>query len=613
MDDNFKSLILISDRSQLAIGARLYKRLSIAGKKPFILNWNNIDIGSARYSIRIPKYYQEAFKIDYFDIRMEAYNLFHSLAGQILSGDATLIELTKYKGVSLWELSKQYILSQLMPLLYDFNMLEAILKVEKISEVYLIDTVNNLERTLELICRKRGVSFSVHRAAKKKGAYIKSGFLAPIIFIKRVKRFMISFYFFLLNLVKFKRINKKYNILFFTDAERFFISMLPVIFKYNDSERLVINTFLSGASRKMKENGIFYTDFYGYKLYGLYNRNINRFLKKMKNGICDSEHLSDRILYKEVQIEPLLKPLLTRIINEEFLERIRNIDIIRKIISSHKPGVIVAVACSFDIIIAAKSMSIPVVAIQSAHPLEFVYFGSTVADVITVDSNYWKEYLSQHNVDSGRVLVTGAPKLDFLQKTRIREQRQERFRSSRIVVYATNYASLATGAMPYEKEEQVELLFSAIKNIKDVKLVIKMHPYDNDDRIYKRIARKKNVKDYTLIKDVEMLKLLNDCDLLITHISTASYEAVLMNKNVILLCRDSYFCRDDVWDFQRFGAVINASNAEELELQIKNTLFCPETIARLEENRRKYINAHGYPLDGKATERIKEVIDKFMQ
>ena len=108
-----------------------------------------------------------------------------------------------------------------------------------------------------------------------------------------------------------------------------------------------------------------------------------------------------------------------------------------------------------------------------------------------------------------------------------------------------------------------------------------------------------------------MLKVLKSCDLLITHLSKASYEAVLMNKNVLLLCYNSDFISDDIWDFKRYDAVMSVQNFSDLEYCIRKALFDPSTQFLLRKNRAEYIPEHVYKLDGNASIRVKEIIDRF--
>ena len=151
-----------------------------------------------------------------------------------------------------------------------------------------------------------------------------------------------------------------------------------------------------------------------------------------------------------------------------------------------------------------------------------------------------------------------------------------------------------------------------MKNIKEAHLIIKLHPYEEDLNLYKDIAKKAELLNYSIIKDIEILKLIRRSDLVITHNSTTSFEAVLLDKNVISLCGVSNFEPEDIWNFRKYNAVITLDNLENLEKCIRNALFDLETISRLKKGREGYVREYAYKLDGNASIRVKKVIDQFL-
>jgi CDP-glycerol glycerophosphotransferase (TagB/SpsB family) len=255
------------------------------------------------------------------------------------------------------------------------------------------------------------------------------------------------------------------------------------------------------------------------------------------------------------------------------------------------------------------------VVLQCSHPEELIYFSPPLADAITVDGNYWREYLSRNNVDFSKIWITGPAKLDISLNTKLGLRKlsleREIDKSKNTVIFTTPYSSLAMGVMEYEKIEKFKSVCNALKSIDNIFFVVKLHPFDNDWDVYEKIVKAAGLSDYNIVKNVDMLSLLGHCDLLITYFSVVGYEAVLMDKNVILLSKITDFRSDDVWDFGRFRAVIAVDNYKELEHYIRQALFDAEVIARLRENRKEYILEHAYRLDGDASSRIKEVIDKF--
>ena len=181
------------------------------------------------------------------------------------------------------------------------------------------------------------------------------------------------------------------------------------------------------------------------------------------------------------------------------------------------------------------------------------------------------------------------------------------------VVYAGGCMNLPLEMLTHERIEQFRSTCRAIKNIKEAHLIIKLHPYERKLNIYRKIVKETGLSNCSIVKNTEMLELFYNYDLLITLASTAAYEAVLLDKNVISLSGSSKFDPEDIWNFKKCDATIIVDNLEELEKYIRNALFNPETIFKLREGRKKYMYEHAYKLDGNASARLKEAIDSLSQ
>ncbi|MBU2541474.1 MAG: CDP-glycerol glycerophosphotransferase family protein [Candidatus Omnitrophica bacterium] len=613
MSNKLKSIIFVNERSQLGAAYKLYSSLSVSNRRIFILSAFNNGIIPKKYISRSLEYYQKKININFLNIKQDVYDFFSSLSEERMEDQTSLKTLTMYKGVSLWELSARYIFFELTPIIYDINLMQGILDFENPSQVHILGKISNLEKLVSLICQKKQITIFKHVKTSKRSLLLRNAFNKSLLFLKKGKKTLISLYFYLVNFKTSLKLNKQYKIIFFTPIERFFKSMLPVVFDYNDNDRLVIDTFQSSSSKILKKNKISYTNFYGYKLYNLLPRQeIRQFLKRIHDLFFSSNYISDRLIYKGISLWPILMHKFRRLVYVEFPEKIRDIETIRKIVSLYRPKVIVVADYHFDIALIAESLSIPVVAMQTGHADEFIFFRPVTADAVTVEGNFWKEYLSANSVNKDKIWIVGAPKLDtFYQKPG--KLNLELVDSKKIVVFATTYASLTMGTLKYEMIEQMNLICGVMKNIKEAHLIVKLHPFDIDAKLYERLAKESGLQNYTIIKnDIEMLELLNICDLLITHFSGASYEAVLLNKNVILLCYSSGFFSEDVWNFRKYNAVIAVDNLEKLENQIRNVLFDSKIESALRINREKYIPEHAYKMDGKSIERVKLVINQFV-
>lgn len=615
-DMAYKTLIFVSKKSQFNQALKLYNSLFSNGENALILTryiFSDFFL-KQRYPIKDFQFYEKYLQISFQVIAQEAYGLFNSLAEEKAHNNLTLRELTKYKDISLWDLSVEDISLRFQKILYEFNMLEAVLNFERPSKIIVISEDSDLKQLLISICKERQIHFSIYNNAGKKNQNISKVFKRMVFLLKKVKRFKKSLFYFGVNLIKAREGSQKYKVIFFSSVERYLGSILPVIYKYDINERLIINTFPC-SSKRFKALRIPYMDFDGYKLYSIYDKYAQRLLKEIYNSVHSNDFLN-KIMYKKVSIGGILNDMLEELIFETFYHNIQKVDIIREILRQHKPRAIVVIHYSVDIALTAKSMSTPVIAIQSCSIDEFCLFGPLIHDAVILDGNYWKEYLlKKQDINPEKIHVTGPVRFDDCPGLEDRLNIKDFCNlpsSKKIVVFAANYPYLNMTVMDHEKIKNLNAIYAAMKNIKEAHLVIKLHPYEKDLDLYKSIAKKVKLLGYSIVKDVEMLELTRHSDLLITQVSTAGYGAVLLDKNVISLCGTSNFEPEDIWDFRKYDAAIVLDNFEDLEKSIRKALFDPDTMYRLKEGRKKYIYEHAYKLDGNVSTRVKDVIDRFL-
>ena len=600
-----KALIFVYKKYQLVQALNLCDELSRDGKLPQILTKDSFAADSRQYPVKDFTFYEKSARLNFYSMREEAYGLFMSLPGEKISGDLSFRELAKYKDISLWDLSVDYITPRLQAILYEFNILEAVLNFERPSEVVIISEDSNLERLLVLVCKEKHIPVSICNKTNNR----RPGINKAVLLIKRTKRFMKGLVYFSFNMIKSGR-DKRYKIIFFPSVNRSLCSILPIIQKYDVNERLVINTFPC-SSKKFKELGIPYREFWGYKWYAILDRNAHRLLKEIYDSARHSFFLN-KVMYKGVSIGCMLEDMFEELVFDIFYHNIQKVDIVREILTRHKPEVVIVIHYSVDIALTAKSMSIPVVAMQSCSIYEFCFFGPLIHDAVIVDGDYWKQYLLKSQViDAGKVHVAGPVKFDYPGLGNEDSRSLPRFK--KIVIFAANNSYLNMDIIDHEKIRDLKAICAAMKNIKEAHLIIKAHPYERDLNLYKGIAREAGLSEYSIVQDAEMLGLISRSDLLITLNSTASYDAVLLDKNVISLCGVSDFEPEDMWDFRRYNAAVILDNLGDLEKCIRKTLFDPETMAILKKGRGLYISEHAHKLDKMASCRAKEAIDRFVE
>ena len=96
------------------------------------------------------------------------------------------------------------------------------------------------------------------------------------------------------------------------------------------------------------------------------------------------------------------------------------------------------------------------------------------------------------------------------------------------------------------------------------------------------------------------------CDLLITRHSTTGLEAVALNKPVIVLNLDD---GTDYAGYVKEGVARGVYKDDDLTTAIKELLQDDTYLAK---NRDRYIEKYLYKIDGKAYERVVDVIENML-
>ena len=342
-----KTLIFVSKKSQLAQALKLCDKLLLYGKTPFILTKYNFPVASQRYPVKHFRFYEKFFNVNFRNIKENAYDLFRFLSGEKISNDLTLRELTKYKGISLWDFSVEHISLKFQAILYEFNMLEAVLNFERPSTVIIISKHSDIEKLFALICEGKQIPFLIHNKTNSRKQNLNRIFKRLIFFTKRTKRFIRSLFYFGSNLIKIRGMRNKCKVIFFTSVKRYLNSIFPIIYKYKTNNGLIINSFPC-SSKEIKKLGMPYMEFEGYKLYSVFDKCACRLLKKIYNSVNNSDFLN-KAVYKGVPIGYVLRDIFKDLVFEVFYHNIQKIDIIRKILERHKPEVIVVIHYAVDI------------------------------------------------------------------------------------------------------------------------------------------------------------------------------------------------------------------------------------------------------------------------
>jgi len=259
---------------------------------------------------------------------------------------------------------------------------------------------------------------------------------------------------------------------------------------------------------------------------------------------------------------------------------------------------------------AAKSNKITTIGIQhgTIHELHPAYIYSKedyqrniVPDYTMVWGKHWSQFLIENgNYKPESLEITGQIRTDIIPKL-INVKAGDYLdipKNSRIVVFASQ-----PQRDPKLREQAAFDVFSSVKHLKNVQLLLKLHPAEkNDVDYYKNIAKKAGCSNYQIIYNIDLYLLISISDILITCFSTVGAETVYFYKPLIILDH----LKQDIQGYHKEGIAFQARNSAELKTYLEKLLSGEINFSKTAY--KNYIEKYANKIDGKVADRIIDFI-----
>lgn len=222
-----------------------------------------------------------------------------------------------------------------------------------------------------------------------------------------------------------------------------------------------------------------------------------------------------------------------------------------------------------------------------------------------------KEFAIKNSYKANQIEIIGQPRFDQINEKTFNGETEKLYKKLYLNNNFANIIYLPTkgitdGFYSSKSEElsiyvtMIEALGKIIKRTgKDIRLIVKLH---RDEKIenFKKIIPNRLLKYFILIQDVPLYPLLNGCDLAITTASTAGFEALLINKPLLVV---NFSGRPDFYDYCGAGAALSVYIKEDYEIKLQSLLFDRQVLGKLKKNRANFIKNEAYALDGRSADR----------
>lgn len=402
------------------------------------------------------------------------------------------------------------------------------------------------------------------------------------------------------------------------------LSICPLSFHLDKSYPIFIDKLLHWEVRQIPFD--MYYSFACYKKQNAASCHFKKVWEMIENDPAFEQLLKKCVNNNSVYLRQFLKKQFT----ETFPKSVAQIRIAMNLIKKERPALILLVNEYGDyeraLTVAAKRCDIPTFAIQHGvvDPTAPAYIHERLernSNLIGLECPkptktavygvFEKEMLITHsNYSDDEVVVTGAHRYDsYVKLNSIYSKKDfcEKFgleTKNKIILWTTQCHVLSND----ENDKNFNAVFLVISQLNDTVLIVKQHP--GEPKKYRdlidKIKQSYQIPIIILPGHYDMTELLYVCDLLITKHSMTGLEAIALNKPVIVLNLGKF---PEVGDYVKEGVASAIYNKEDLKPTIEQLLVDDSDLAK---NRINYVRKHLYTIDGKAGERIVNIIEKLI-
>jgi CDP-glycerol glycerophosphotransferase (TagB/SpsB family) len=257
----------------------------------------------------------------------------------------------------------------------------------------------------------------------------------------------------------------------------------------------------------------------------------------------------------------------------------------------------------------AKKSGVKTILIQHGALAEYPLYGSFCADIFALYGENSARIYKNLGVEDKQLKIVGNIRFDELFSKMKSYNRESTLNK---IGVQTNKKVILFTSQPVTYEENELLLneiFSEFSKLpkENYHLVIKLHPAE-DGRLHNNIA--KSFDNYTIIKDIDIFEIIHASDLVITYWSTTGLEAMVLGKPVIVLNLSG---KPDKVAYARTGAALGVYKKGHLKQSILKCLYNLALRKKMFDKQKNFIFSESYKIDGKASERIINLINEMIK
>jgi UDP-N-acetylglucosamine 2-epimerase len=598
------------------------------------------------------------------DIEDELVKWFRTLPDTKIKDNKNIKELLVHDGISLWWLVDEvlywhsFIFPSLKQVISQVIALNNIIGVEEPGAVYYAKNSKPASRILELICNSRNIqavaipgSYFIGRRLSRRlrgMVYIYSPWIR--VFCRKMGWMVLGG-----NTGQKKQWRDGKVLIFSGDSwenvpdlatgelkkgDPYFYSVIDLIKDKRDITFITIpgkfNWGIRNFRDKSRQQDVAYRPFEYYLNRRIIKkaRSLAKELNRSYQSLTDYESYKKSIRLNDIPLYDLIEGNLSFTFSKGHLSTVTAIfEAAKLIIEIEKPGAVIVcgefIVYERAAVAAAKLKGIPVLSVQHGiYSPYFIHYNYNeadlslhgeaiapycpIADRFAVYSQQDKDnFVNRGKVRESNVIISSQPRYDILAVADRVFNREKTFKrlnldpEKKLVVWM----SLSQTFTPQENNRNRGAVYNAVKSLKDVQLVIKLHPEENKKTAQYdkgRFFKPKIVGGWGSFT----FELLNAANVVITHYCTTAIEAIILNKPLIII---DFSGRLTKVPYIESGAAICVDNETALAPEIEKILYDRQAQQALAEAQRRYAIESGCFQGGQASRIVADLVTRMIE
>ena len=557
----------------------------------------------------------------------------------------SLVELLKYKGYSLWWFVRQGFFWHCIRVIKETIAIKSLIKNKKINKIMILNDDNEFVAIVKEAARSLKIKVEIIKRDCKpnKGKYLKNKKELVFSYFPRFIRIFQGFF----RSLRTKNNPGAKNIILVTQshvwtslAENIMgdpnsYTILREMIKTKKYNVLPIDMAFDkdAAWKGIKEKKKPFLPFDYFIFKSFFDSNIRKSLKSLRIRLnkllvsLDKSSAFKKVLtYNDISLYDILKPQINNYFFnrfDSFIGAARNFEIGRKLLKDYRMDAAICLdenGTSRFLVFAADSCKIPSVGLQHGiipplpgpsynYSKKDLYSYKTnlnclLPDKTAVFGNHFGNLLVKYgNYNPNKIVVTGQPRMDIFFEQKANYSKKDLYKKlgigagKKLIVYASQ---------PFEEESRttISALVKALKHLRNVKLIVKLHPGENPSPC-KTLLKELNY-DAIISKYIDLYEIFICSDLLVCIQSTVILEALALEKPVIQLNLTEKY---NVFGELASKCIKRVTGESELHNAIKCLLYGKSLPEKLSKERKKFILEYYYKIDGNSTRRFVELVE----